>query len=578
MHRHQHYEQDHRQDHRKGRRRRAGRPLRAVAPGAAVLLAAAGCSSGGSGEAAGGTAVIALIQEPGVLSPMFSSQSGSELTEAFVVEPMFLTRPDGEQEPYLAEEVPTEENGGVSEDGLTVTYTLREGVTWSDGEPLTAEDLAFTVDVAQDPDGAALPDPEYASVESTEVVDEQTLEVTMSDPQPGYLQLFQQILPEHEFDSTAVQADDPQARMPLGTGPFVLADWASGDQITLERNEAYWRDPELPRLDGINVKIVPEAQTALSGFINGDYDTVFFFTAGDLAEIGEAQADGAQAEIATVPDMVGSVEWLWLNHSDGGDPDTPHPVLGDPAVREAIDRGIDREAIIDDVLKGYGTLSGSLVYSGIGASELEPPGHDPDAARRVLEEAGWELGSDGVREKGGERASLRFQTISGDQTRALYQQIIQQDMKDIGIELNIENVPSNRLFDSRDEGGLLASGDFDIAMSRDGLFPDPAIWLEVFASRTIPSEENPAGFSYSHWSNEEYDELEQTAATTIDPEERVEAVREADRIFTEERVAIPIYASAAGYAWNPTLTNVETDYWDGIWTPASSAEWALSAE
>src|SRR5690606_9280361 len=158
MHRHQHYEQDHRQDHRKGRRRRAGRPLRAVAPGAAVLLAAAGCSSGGSGEAAGGTAVIALIQEPGVLSPMFSSQSGSELTEAFVVEPMFLTRPDGEQEPYLAEEVPTEENGGVSEDGLTVTYTLREGVTWSDGEPLTAEDLAFTVDVAQDPDGAALPE------------------------------------------------------------------------------------------------------------------------------------------------------------------------------------------------------------------------------------------------------------------------------------------------------------------------------------------------------------------------------------------------------------------------------------
>ncbi|NYE48107.1 peptide/nickel transport system substrate-binding protein [Spinactinospora alkalitolerans] len=552
-------------------------PARAVSAAVgALVLTAAGCAPGGAGSP-GSTAVIALIQEPGVLSPMFSNQSGSDISDAFVVEPLFLIKADGTHEPLLAETVPTADNGGVSQDGLTVTYTLREGITWSDGEALTADDLAFTAEVAQDPDAAAFPDPEYASIDSTEVVDELTLEVTMKEPQPGYLNLFQQVLPEHMFESSAVRTDDPQARLPLGTGPFAYEDWQSGNQITLTANDDYWRDPEQPALDGVTLKITPDKQAALSGFTSGQYDSVFFFTAGDLAELSEAEEAGAPVTVATQPETTGIVEWLWLNHSDGGDLDEPHPVLGDPAVREAIDLGLDRRSIIDDVLGGFGTLSGSFLYAGFGSAHREPSPHDPDEARAVLDDAGWEVGDGGIREKDGVPARLTFQTISGDQTRALYQQTIQQDMKDIGIELVIENVPSNSLFDSRDKGGLLATGDFDIAMSRDGHFPDPAIWMEVFTTGYIPTEENPVGFSYSHWSDDEFDALEREAATTMDPEARKEALREADRIFTEDRVAIPVYASAVGYAWNTGLDGVEIDYWDGMWTTASSAGWTLGS-
>lgn len=133
---------------------RARRAAQAVAAGAAIALAAAGCSASPGGDAApasGGIAVVALTQEPGMLSPMFSTQSGSTLALAFVVEPLFTTLDTGERVANLAAEIPTQENGMVSEDGLTVTYTVREGITWSDGEPFTTDDLAFTIDVTKEP-------------------------------------------------------------------------------------------------------------------------------------------------------------------------------------------------------------------------------------------------------------------------------------------------------------------------------------------------------------------------------------------------------------------------------------------
>lgn len=555
-----------------------GRPplsRRALLIGAVLsTVAAAACGTTPDDSARSRTAVIALIQEPGLLSPMFSTQSGSDLTSALVVEPLFLTRADGTREPYLAAELPTLANGGLSADGRTVTYRLRPDVTWSDGTPLTAKDMAFTVAVAQNPDGVARPEPEYATIEATTVVDDRTLAVTMKAPQPGYLNLFQQILPAHAFTSPAVQADNPQARLPMGTGPFVYEDWRSGDQITLVANKKYWRNPAQPALAGINVKITPEKQAAISGFLNGEYDSVYFLTAGDLADVDKAKRGGAPIELA-VDQRPGSVEWLWLNHSAGGDLTKPHPVLGDPAIREAIDAGINRQAIIDNVLGGFGKLSGSLLYAGFGAVPAPPTAYDPAHASAVLDKAGWVRGADGIRSRGGVRATLRYQTISGDQTRALYQQIVQQDMKAIGIELAIQNVPSNSLFDSRSKNGMLATGNFDVAMSRDGRYPDPAEWVATFSTARIPTDASPIGFSYSFWSDKRFDDLVRQQSTAVDPTERKRVLGEINTEFGTQRVAIPLYGSASGYAWSTALKHVDVDFWDGLWTPASSAAWAF---
>ncbi|WP_449282905.1 peptide ABC transporter substrate-binding protein [Leucobacter sp.] len=558
----------------RGRALRAGAAVAAATLGLGMVACApaGNASSGGSG---GDRALIALVQEPGVLNYLFASQSGAELTRALVQEPMFMISESGEYEPWLAAEIPTLDNGGISEDGKTVTFTIKEGVTWSDGEDFTAEDLAFTVAAVQDPASLIVTDPEYGAIEATRVIDPQTLEVTFSTPTPSFLNLFQVTLPEHEFDSPAIEESDPQVRLPLGTGPFVLEEWKSGDSITLDRNDDYWVDPELPKLDGVTVKITPDRESTMTAFAGGEYDSVFFFTGADFENLTQQEADGAPIT-TSISEEPWFVEWLWLNHSDGGELGTPHPVLGDPAIREAIDRGIDRQAIIDDVLGGFGSLTGSFLYSGVGSVPSEPAAFDPDAAAKALDDAGWALGSDGVREKDGVRASLKFQTIAGDHVRELYQQLIQQNLAEIGIEVKIENVPSNRLFDSRDQGGLLATGDFDLAMSRDGYAPDPTTWISQFTTASIPSDDNPSGISASWWSNADYDRLVQEASSEMDAEKRSAILGEIDTLFTEERVAIPLYAGINGMAWNSRLTGVDTGSWFGAWTSESIANWEVA--
>lgn len=522
----------------------------------------------------GGTALIALVQEPGAMNPFFSDQSGADLAYAFAVEPLFLARQDGTYEPYLAAEIPTVENGGVSEDGRTLTLRLREGVTWSDGKPFTAEDLAFTARVLQDEDSTPLVEAEYGAIESVDVIDPLTARVRLSEPVPGYLGLFRQVLPAHEFDSTAVTAEHPQARLPLGTGPFVFKEWRTGDRMTLERNARYWREPGKPYLDGITIQVTPEKQTAMTAFAGGEYDTVFFVDSGDLPDLtAAAEREGTiDVELQKTPSWV---EFLWLNHSDRGT-ERPHPVLGDPAVREAIDLAIDRRAVIEQVLEGFGRPIGSFIYSGRFAVDLPAPDFEPARAEALLDQAGWRRGPDGVRAKDGVKASLKLQSISGDQVRLRYQQLIQQNLGDVGIDVRIENVPSNLMFGGFADGGLLATGRYDVMMSRDGYATDPASWASLFTSAMIPSKANPDGFTYAHWRNARYDALAEQAATTLDEDARRAAYAEIARIFARERVALPLYSSQWGWAWSTRLGGVTTGWFDGMWTTASSADWFLA--
>lgn len=553
--------------------------MKAVAAGFAAALVLAGCSSPAADTpdaTTGGIAVVALTQEPGMLSPMFSTQSGSNLTYAFVVESLFTTLDTGERVPNLAAEVPTKENGLVSEDGLTVTYKLLEGITWSDGEAFTADDLAFTIDVTKQPETLAILDTEYSSIASYEVIDPQTIAVTFTATQPNFLNLFKQVLPKHRFDGPNIAADNPELREPTGTGPFKISEWISGDEIGFVRNENYWRTDAQPQLDGVTVKINPDLTTAVNGFTRGEFDLVFGMTAGDLDEVAEAVESGAPITLNEKPKSTGYVEWLWLNNSDKGQLGTPHPVLGDPTVREAIDLAIDREGVLNDVLGGFGTLSNSLVYAGFGGELTKTAPHDPKRAQQILEGAGWKLGSDGVREKDGVRASVKFQTISGDEVRALYQQVIQQNLKEVGIETIIENVPSNLMFGDAKDGGLLATGAHDIMMSRAGKLPDPTEWMVEFESKRIPSGPDSSGYSYAWWSNAEYDALVATVASEMDPEARAEAVHKANKLFADERPAIPIYAAPTAWAWSTNLTGVTDDAWNGPWDTTSSVNWALA--
>ncbi len=556
--------------------RRVGRRALLAGSAATVLAPLVGGTAPGRAAAQeasptpGGRLVMGMIQEPGQLNDFFNGQSGSFLS-VLAVEPLFIPDANGVYQPILAAEVPTLENGGVSEDFLTVTYKLRDGITWSDGEPFTAEDLAFTFDVFKDPESTPAVGAAWDVIESVTAVDPLTAEVKMSAINPGYLDLFQQVLPRHMFDSTAVTQEHPQARIPLGTGPFVITDWQTGAEILLERNPNY-REEGKPYLDGITVRITPEKEAAIASFVAGDLDYLYFIVTGDLPTLTAAEEAGQGVHVELLPGGA-SVEWLWLNMGTEGDPAKPHPVLGDPAIREAMDYAIDRQSIIDQILGGFGSLTGSFIYAGWAAVDLPATPYDPAKAAEVLDAAGWVPGGDGIREKDGVRASLRYQTIAGDQTRELYQQLVQQNMRDVGIELTIENVPSNTIFGSYEEGGILARGQYDILMSRDGYEVDPVQWAALFTTDSIPSAEAPDLFTYSFYSNPEFDRIAAEAASTLDTERRTALYAELVEIFANDRPAIPLYRSASADAWRDRLQGVRTDFFDPRGTLYGAADW-----
>jgi peptide/nickel transport system substrate-binding protein len=520
----------------------------------------------------GGTAIIALIQEPGQLSRFFNVQSGSYISN-LAVEQLFVPNGNGEYQPILAAEVPTLENGGISPDFLTITYKIRDGIKWSDGEPFTAEDIKFTFDVYQNPESTTQAGTPYSYVESVEVIDPLTVKVQMNSINTNFLELWQAVLPMHKFDSTIVTQEHELARIPLGTGPFIIQEWKTGDQIVFVRNPNY-REPGKPILDEIVVKIVPEKETAIAGFLNGEFDYVYFLSAGDIATVQNGIDGGSPVHLEILPGGT-QAEFLWFNMSNYGDLSKPHPVLGDPAIRAAFDYGIDRQAIIDNILGGFGSLTGSFIYSGWASTNRPAPAYDPEQAMQVLDEAGWVVGSDGIREKDGVRASLKFQTIAGDQTRELYQQLIQQNMKDIGIELVIENVPSNTLFGSYAEGGLLAVGNYDIVMSRDGYLIDPDPWVRCFTTDGIPSESNPDGFTYAYWSNQEFDNLANEAVQTLDTATRIDRYTQLDQLFVDTRPALSLYQQPFFNAWNNRLQGVSIDYFNPRLVFFSAADWMI---
>ncbi|MGJ7574712.1 peptide ABC transporter substrate-binding protein [Variovorax sp. RB2P76] len=547
----------------------------ALALGATACLAlAAPLSLAQPAPKAGGTALIALIQEPGSFNRFLTGQTGA-LLGRMVVEGLFDPDEQGNYLPLLAAQLPTQANGAVSADSLSVRYTLRPGLKWSDGQPLTSADYVFTFEAYRNPASTPAGDaitPAWQQIESVTAVDALNFVVKMKRPNPGYLELFNIVLPKHKFDSPALTQVHAQSRLPLGTGPFVVKEWRTGDAIVLVRNPHY-RQAGKPYLDQIVLKIIPNREVAMQGLLRGEVDTLFFPTTGDLPTLIKAQKEGNPIEIA----MQGSkswVEWLWLNNTSNGDPKRPHPVLGDPAVREAMDRAINRQQIIDQVFGGLGQLTGSFLYSGWAAVDIPATPYDPAKASQVLEAAGWKKGADGVRVRNNVRASLRFQTISGDRTRELYQQLIQQNLKDVGIEIKIQNVPSTVLFGGYKDGGLMKRGNFDIAMSRDGYVVDPVVWAGKFTTPQIPSAEHVEGLNFMFYSNAEYDRVVDQAATIVDMAERRKLYTQAARRFAADRPALPLYSSAWGTAWSKRLGGVKSVSWNGIW--AQSADWYIA--
>ena len=457
----------------------------------------------------GGTVRVGLSQEPTVLNGLLGTQTVTGIISQLVLEGLSNVDPQGRYVPQLAESIPAAEG-----DGLTVTWKLKKGVTWSDGKPLTSRDVRFTYDVIMNP-GNPIPNrTAYNEIASLATPDEHTVVVQYKRLYAPYRGMFGSILPAHVFDGNPVIDKKEFNRAPVGSGPFKFKSWASGDSVALERNPNY-RDKERPYLDGVVFKIVPSREAAIQAFKVGEIDVLWNLIEANIPEF-ETIAD---ATIRPTPSP--RVERLILNAgapsgTRQGHPAAPHPVLGDPRVREAIELAIDKKALVEKLLFGKTTVATSVIPLGWYAPQLAPSAFDPARAKKLLDEAGWVPGADGIRGKGGVRAQLEFGTTTGDRLREQTQQVIKEMLKDVGVELTIKNVPSPVLLGGWADNAPRAKGNFDILMWTTNADIDPQSHLaNYFHGGQVPTEQIKGGRNYHRIVDPELDRaLDQAAATT----------------------------------------------------------------
>jgi peptide/nickel transport system substrate-binding protein len=510
--------------------------------------------------------VIGWEQEPDLLNPMVSMTFSTLLQQGFYGRDVWDWDSSREIFPIIVEEIPTFENGlaRTLENGNTqVTYKLREGMLWSDGEPITAADCYFWHDIVMDRSlGNIVDRGEYPNVvESLEQIDDYTLELTYNVPWPDYLVKDYMVCPypKHVFepyleaDGTIDNAPYWRGEGVVGYGPYILSEWVLGDHITFEKNP-YW-DGEEPTVDRIIAKFIPETAQMLNALDTGEIDMAYQWPDNQVANYEELE----NVAVWAMPGVYGDA--IWVNMRDPElYPTTGHSALLDVRVREAIIYAIDRPTIAEGLIGPGMEMAKSWYSSQFWPEDLPWREYNPDRANELLDEAGWiDSDDDGIRDKDGEALILRWYTTTREQ-RMDYQAIAQEYLAEVGIGTQLIAVPgSSVLFAAYAQRGIYATGDFDIALfalSTEALAPVAS--LDDFGCDGIGRPERTDGFNGVGFCNPEYDELEALVWSTVDPELRMEYHRQVEHLFFDAAFWHGLYLRPTWYALRSDRWNVET--------------------
>ena len=532
------------------------------APGAGTSSAPTASAAATASPTRGGTAIVAIWQEPSTLAAHYANQTVSDVVNFGVIEGLTSTTTDGEYIPNLAKSVPTVANGGakVTSDGkLDVTWELKPGVKWSDGTPLTSADIKYTWEIwMKDPKTNSRTG--FSEIASIDLPNELTAVVHYKSLYAPYPSNFFSIMPKALLEKEPDISKTDYVRRPLGTGPFKVTEFKAGDSITLEKNTNYRGAPDKPYLDKIIFKSVPSSQVALAQLQAGEVHAMWNLT--------EAQTPDAEKMAGVALQVVPgpTVERIELNtaqNKENTDPNSVHPVLGDIAVRKALLYATPKQQIIDKLLFGKAKPGSSPVSQGWAAYKGTQEGYDPAKANSTLDQAGWVKGSDGIRSKGGVRASLTYTTTTGDQLRERVQQALLDEWKAVGIEVKIQNQPSAVLLSgscaSKDPRKL---GTFDMVMYASTPAIDPHSTIATrYSSKQIPTAADCSGQNYTRFKNPDADKAIDEAGATLDLEKRKTAYSTAMKLLNDAYVIIWMYDRANIDARRTELQGWQPNVW-----------------
>lgn len=545
-------------------------------------------ASSGIGDRDPKTLNILYWQAVSILNPYLSSGTKDYDAGSLIVEPLGSYNQDGVLVPALAAEIPTLENGGVAEDLMSITWTLKEGVVWSDGTPFTAEDVAFTWLYCTTPETGCSSTSSYEDVVNVEAIDDLTVLVTFGAPKPfpygPFTSSASPVLQKAQFEEcvgAAAQGCAEANTGPIGTGPFKVVDFRANDVVTFERNELY-REEGKPYFDTVVFKGGGDAASAARAVLEtGEMDYGW-----NLQVEPQILADMETAGLGYLAGgFGGSVERILINFTDPAaalgdqrsewDPEgtNAHPFLTNKTIRQALSMAIDRTIIAEQLYGASGqptcnVISGPPAF----ASTNTSCGQDIEGAIALLDEAGIvDSDGDGIREYEGTPLRILYQT-STNSVRQKTQALIKQWWSEIGVETELRDIDS-AVFFGGDPNSPDTLGKFyaDVEMFTTGpAYPDPqthlANWLCNGGENIAQSENNYLGDNVERWCSEEYDALWAELAETAEPETRQEVAIALNDMLHNEYVQLPLVFRGTPNAVSNTVQGVAPSGFDSsLW-------------
>ena len=562
-------------------------------PMAAQMLASAGIVAAQPTPAfvptrrgGGGRLRVLWWQAPTLLNGHFATGTKDQDASRPVYEPLVSFDPEGNFVPVLAAEIPTVQNGGLSRDGKVVTWRLKKGVQWHDGRPFTADDVIFTWEWVADPATAAVTVTAYRDIVRIDRLDDHTVRVTFNEGRAYWYDAFfgvrGYLLPRHLFGAYkgANARNAPQNLKPVGTGPYRVVDFKPGDSVRYEINANY-HVPNRPFFDVLELKGGGDAPSAARAVLQtGEFD--FAWNLQVEWEVLKRLAEGGKGTIVNT--ATGNIEHIQLNRADPwtevdgerGSVKSRHPVFQDVKVRQAMALLVDRATVAEELYGATGQATGNFLNA--------PPPYrskntrwefSVDKANRLLDEAGYRRGADGVRlGKDGKRIKLLFQT-STNSLRQKNQAIVKQACARAGLEVELKSVTGSVFFSS-DPANADTYSRFsaDLQMYNTTMVsPDPQFFMNQFLSTEVAQKANKwAGRNPTRFRSEEYDRLWKAAEVELDPVKRAALFVRMNDIVVEEVAVIPenwrnrpaaVGAKLRGLGlsgWDSDLSNVASWY------------------
>lgn len=486
------------------------------------------------GKDAKGQLTVGFSQEPTVFNPHMPHIEVDEGIHFSIFDPLFYVDEKGAFVAALAAEVPTVENGGISADGLNWKVKLRDGVKWHDGKPFTAEDVKFTLELLVDPNFRSWRKTGHEFVRDLTVVSPTEITWRMEKPFAPYPSILAStfITPKHLLGAEADRNTAAYNNAPVGTGAFKWKERVAGDYILLDANTDYFGDG--PHIERLIYKYVPDLNVMYTQFKTGDIDVV------GLQWITPDHYDEAKDLAGKVVNVVpgSTIESLSFNME--------RPQFKDPAVREALYAAVDKQSIIEALYYGLPTPTESYVPQQSFYYNPDLPKHEYsiEKAKKLLDDAGWAPGADGVRAKDGVKLAFTCSTTAGNHIREQVQQYMQQSFKDIGVEMTISNLPPAVMW-----GDYWMLSKFDsVIVGLDFLTgPDPD--TSDFFRSTSSGAKGGSGQNTWQFVNKDVDDLLAKGGSLFVPEERKAVYLKIQEIMRKELPLLPLfqYATVRGH-------------------------------